>query len=69
VKNNAGSNEFAFNITFDLKVFNTLHQIKSNAIGLDDVPLEFLKLILPQVLSIVTYIFHTILTTSIYPAA
>jgi hypothetical protein len=33
------------------------------------VPLKFLKLILPQVLGILTHIFNTILTTSIYPAA
>jgi hypothetical protein len=65
VENNAGLDEFAFSNTFDLEVFNALHQIKSNAIGLDGVPL---KLIPPQVLGIVTHIFNTIMTTSIYPA-
>jgi hypothetical protein len=69
VENNVGSDEFAFSNTFDLEVFNALHQIKSNAIGLDGVSLKFLKLILPQVLGIVTHIFSTILTTYIYPAA
>jgi hypothetical protein len=65
VKNNAGSDKFAFTDTFDLEqVFNTLHQIKSNAIG---VPLKFLKLILPQVLGTLNHIYITILTTSIYP--
>jgi hypothetical protein len=54
--------------TFGLEVFLMLF-IKSNAIGLDGVPLEFLKLILSQVSGIVTHIFNTILTTSIYPAA
>jgi hypothetical protein len=55
--------------TFDLKVFNAINQIKSNAIGLDGVPLKFLKRILPQILTVVTYIFNTILTTSVSPAA
>jgi Reverse transcriptase (RNA-dependent DNA polymerase) len=66
--NDVGSNEFAFSNTFDLEVFNAIHQIKSNAIGLDGVPLKFLKLILPQILGIVTHIFNTILTSSVYPA-
>jgi hypothetical protein len=48
VKNHAGKVEFAFSNTFDLKIFNSFHQIKSNAIGLDGVPLKFLKLILPR---------------------
>jgi hypothetical protein len=47
-------------------IFNALHQIKSNASGLDGVSLNFLKLILPQVLGIVTHVFNTILTNSIY---
>jgi hypothetical protein len=43
--------------------------IKSNAIGLNGVPFKLLKLILLPVLGIVTHIFNTILTISIYPAA
>jgi small basic protein len=62
VENNAGSDEFAFSNTFGLKVFNALHQING-------MPLKFLELIFLQVLVVVTYIFNTILTTSIYPAA
>jgi hypothetical protein len=67
VENNAGSDEFAISNTFDLEVFKAL-QGSSNAIGLDGVPLKLLKLILPQILDVVTHIFNTILTTSIYPA-
>jgi hypothetical protein len=69
VENDEGLNGFAFSNTFELEVFNTIHQIKSNAIGLDGVPLTFLKLILPQILTVVTHIFNFILTTSVYPAA
>jgi hypothetical protein len=62
VDNNASSDEFAFSNTFGLKVSNALHQING-------MPLKFLELIFPQVLGVLTYIFNTILTTSIYPAA
>jgi hypothetical protein len=51
------------------KLFFAIHQIKSNAIGLDGVPLKFFKIILPQILTVVIHIFNTILTTSVYPAA
>jgi hypothetical protein len=61
--------EFSFNSTFDLEVFNAIHQIKSSAIGMDDVPIRFLKMILPHIISIITHIFNTILMTSRYPAA
>jgi hypothetical protein len=42
VEKNAGSDEFAFINTFDLEVFNAVLQIRSNAIGLDGVPLKCL---------------------------
>jgi hypothetical protein len=61
--------EFSFNGTFDLEVFNAIHQIKSNAIGMDDVPIRFLKIILPYIISIITHILNTILMTSRYPVA
>jgi hypothetical protein len=48
-----------------VKVFNAICQIKSNATSMDDVPIKFLKILLPQALSYITHIFNTILTTSI----
>jgi hypothetical protein len=42
---------------------------KSDEFAFSKVFNRFLKLILPQILSIVTHIFNTILTISIYPAA
>jgi hypothetical protein len=35
--------EFAFINTFELEVHNAIHQIRSNAIGADGVPIKFLK--------------------------
>jgi hypothetical protein len=59
---------FSFNGTFDLEVFNAIHQIKSNGIGMDDVQIRFLKMLLPHIISIINHIFNTILMTSRYPA-
>jgi hypothetical protein len=42
--------EFAFIKTFELEVYNAIHQIRSNAIGADGVPIKFPKIILPQIL-------------------
>jgi hypothetical protein len=53
----------------NLEAFNAFNQIKSNAIEFDGVSLKLLKLILPQILTVVTYIFIIILTTSVYSAA
>jgi hypothetical protein len=59
--------EFAFAGTFELEVFNTIYQIKSNAIGSDGVPIKFLRIILTHILPYVTHIFNSILTTSSFP--
>jgi hypothetical protein len=41
--------EFAFINTFELEVYNAVHQIRSNAVGADGV-LKFLNIILPHIL-------------------
>jgi hypothetical protein len=66
--NPPGLDDFSFCNTYDLEVFNALHQIKSNAVGMDGVPIRFLKIILPYILPYVTHIFNTVLTTSTFPA-
>jgi hypothetical protein len=37
--------EFTFINSFELEVYNAIHQISSNAIGTDCVPIKFLKII------------------------
>jgi Reverse transcriptase (RNA-dependent DNA polymerase) len=61
-------NDFSFSNTHDLEVFNAMNQIKSNAIGMEEIPIKFVRLILPQILSHITHIFNTILTSSCFPA-
>jgi Reverse transcriptase (RNA-dependent DNA polymerase) len=59
--------EFSFDTTFDLEVFNAIHYIKSNAVGMDGIPVKFIKILLPLILPYITHIFNTILTTSKFP--
>lgn len=63
------SHEFLFNfqgITQDDVVLNFL-SISSNAIGADNIHPTFLKILLPQLLPLITFIFNKILTSSYYP--
>jgi hypothetical protein len=46
--------EFSFINTFELEVYNVIHQIRSNASGADGVPIKLLKIILPKILPYVS---------------
>jgi hypothetical protein len=61
--------EFTFINTFELEVYNSIHQIRSNAISADDVPIRFQKIILSHILRYVTHVFNTVLMSSSYPAS
>jgi hypothetical protein len=59
--------EFSFCNTYDLEVFNAVWQIKSNAVGTDEIPIKFLRMLLPYIMPHITHIFNTILTSSTFP--
>jgi len=59
--------DFYFTNTYEYEVYNSVNNIKSNAVGLDEIPPRFLKLIMPDILPVLTYIFNTILTKSYFP--
>lgn len=63
------SNEegFSFSPTNDLETSIAIHSIKSDAIGLDNLPLKFLKHILPFIIQQITYIFNLIIRTGKFP--
>jgi hypothetical protein len=46
--------EFAFINTFEMEVYNALHQIRANAIDADGVPIKFQKITLTYILPYVT---------------
>lgn len=49
-------------------VLSSCLSIKSNAVGADGIHPRFIKMLLPQLLPFVTFIFNNILTTSLYPS-
>lgn len=46
-----------------------IFSITSNAIGLDGIPLRFIKIILPSIISPLTYLFNLFITSSKFPRA
>ena len=59
--------QFAFTNATDDDVFLSLRMIKSNAAGVDGIPLKFIRLIQPFILSHVTYLFNQIIMRSSFP--
>lgn len=59
--------QFSFRYVTCTKVYKTIMDIKANAVGSDDIPLRFLKILLPPILSIRTLIFNSIYTSSVFP--
>lgn len=60
-------NQFYFNQIVELDVLQAMHSTKSNAIGLDLLPIKFLKALCPLVVKPITHIFNAIVTTSVFP--
>lgn len=60
---------FSFRNVAEDELWKAIFSIKSNAVGLDDIPLKFIKLILPAVSVYILHIINTIFTTSIFPSA
>lgn len=58
---------FAFNEINEIDVVNAIYEIKSNAVGLDEIPIKFIKLILPILLKPITHLFNCIINTSMFP--
>lgn len=62
-------NGFSFrNVTAD-EIWSAMYRIKSNAIGDDEIPLKFLKIMFLPLARHISHIFNTILTTSTFPRA
>ena len=59
--------EFQFSLIDETQVTSAFQRIKSNAVGLDLLPLKFLKIVLPFVLPQITHLFNFIILTSIFP--
>lgn len=61
------SNEFSFIPTNELEVFENILSIKSNAKGIDEFPISFIKKISPTIVPILTYIINCCIMRSEFP--
>lgn len=59
--------KFAFIGVNQCDVLSSIMSIKSNAVGVDGIHPTFIKVLLPQLLPFITFIFNKILTSSCYP--
>lgn len=59
---------FSFRAVQWWDVVNAIKSIKSNAIGLDGLPIAFLKIILPWTVQHITYMFNQFIETSSFPS-
>ena len=63
--NHACTSSFRFNELEDCHIVNAIHDVKSNAVGLDEIPLKFIKMILPLVLKPLKSLFNYIITRNL----
>jgi len=61
------SNSFQFEPISDNDIFRCFSKITSNAIGEDNLPLRFIKIVLPYIASSLTHLINHIFTTCTYP--
>jgi hypothetical protein len=58
---------FSFRCVTPKEVFDSIYHIKSDSVGLDGVPLKFVKLVIGSVLPLITYIFNSSITSGSFP--
>lgn len=59
---------FGFRPVYNYEIINAVFSIKSNAVGLDNIPFKFIKAVLPLLLPLFAHLFNTIITTSHFPS-
>lgn len=62
-------NGFCFSPVDDADTILAIKSITSDAVGLDNIPLKFIKLVLPCLVTKITFLFNLIIKTSKYPRA
>lgn len=60
--------EFKFDSITEHEIFEALSMIKSNAIGTDNIPLNFLKMVAPLTIDHLAYLFNLIIDSGTYPS-
>ena len=62
------SDKFFFKYVLPCDIVKAINGIKSNATGIDSIPVSFLKLCLPSLLPVIEYLFNYSLQNSIFPS-
>lgn len=60
---------FRFRNIENPEIINAIFSIDSNAVGLDELPMKFIKIVMPYALPLIHHLFNSILTTSTFPNA
>lgn len=60
---------FSFRCVDEAELLDALNKVKSNSIGVDGIPIRFIKIIYPIISRFVLNFVNSILTTSVFPAA
>ena len=60
---------FYFQQITEIDVITELFHVRSNAVGMDRIPIEFIKSICPAIVKPITHLFNVILYTSEFPKA
>ncbi|XP_058817699.1 uncharacterized protein LOC131681007 [Topomyia yanbarensis] len=63
-----GAPEFRFRLTNIDEICRKIHEIQTNAVGSDGIPISFIKLLCPFVLPLLCHLFNTIITTNTFPS-
>lgn len=61
------SEGFKFEEFLEHDIINSIFSVKSNAVGLDNIPIRFVKILLPLALPIYKHLFDSIIKTSVFP--
>lgn len=66
---NDSDDSFSFCCVSEMELFEALHKVKSKSVGVDGIPIQFIKLVFPYISGLILHFVNTILTTSIFPMA
>ncbi|XP_075163164.1 uncharacterized protein LOC142235791 [Haematobia irritans] len=61
--------EFSFDCIYEDDIYDAVQRVRSGSVGVDGIPIKFIRIILPYILRYILYLFNTIVTTSVYPMA
>lgn len=65
---NSDPTSFRFSEIQDFEIINAAFAIKSNAMGIDEIPIKFIRILLPFALPVLSHLFNSIIYSSVFPS-